>query len=147
MFQWLFPGEGFSRFEEWASAAVRQAKLHHNIMHQIIWVKHEQNSISSHSFFHVLLQYLHHCLFHSSSLYTYLLISSHYILAYSSTFQFINYILIFTAAILSLLTSSIFCCLFSSSSLPVSFPFPSRSSNTKVGILKTYQRFPPCAEN
>ncbi len=52
-----------------------RAKLHHNTMHQIISVKHEENSISSHSFHSALLQCLHSCLFHSSLLSLHLSIS------------------------------------------------------------------------
>ena len=41
--------------------------MHHNIIYQIISVKHEYNSISSHSLHSALQQYLHHCLLHPSS--------------------------------------------------------------------------------
>lgn len=75
-FSVYFPGEGIFSFhlsEEVIRAealchSFGRAKLHHNIMHQIISVKHEQNSISSHSFHSAPLQYLHCCLFHSCSL-------------------------------------------------------------------------------
>lgn len=64
-----------------SSAAARRAKLHHNIMHQIISVKHGQNLISFHSFHPALPLYLHPRLFYSP-----LSLHLFHILAYPSPF-------------------------------------------------------------
>lgn len=77
----LFPGEAFSRFTYLSSyksgppLQPRRAKLHHEIMHQIISVKHGQNSISLPLCTATVPSSL------SSPLFTYVLIYLFYILA------------------------------------------------------------------